>query len=285
MSDAVQTLARSPQTDRRTWIRPAVQFGFVIFSILLCIEFRGFVLSLEDPHGPIRPRPAAVDAWLPISSLLSVTYYIRTGIPADVHPAGLVIFSLTILLALAIRRGFCSWVCPIGTGAEYAHKTGKILFGANLRIPKWIDLPLRAIKYLLLGFFLYSILRMPVEGLHAFINGPYNRIADVKMYLFFADITPTALAVIAVLATLSILIKNFWCRYLCPYGALLAPAASRALYRLRRTDACIGCRKCERACPTGAARPDDRLGECYLCGRCTEACPVDGALVYTRGEK
>jgi polyferredoxin len=284
MSDAVQTLARSPQTDRRTWTRPAVQFGFVIFSILLCIEFRGFVLSLEDPHGPIRPRPAAVDAWLPISSLLSLTYYIRTGIAADVHPAGLVIFSLTILLALAIRRGFCSWVCPIGTGAEYAHKTGKILFGANLRIPKWIDLPLRAIKYLLLGFFLYSILRMPVEGLHAFIHGPYNRIADVKMYLFFADITPTALAVIAVLAALSILIKNFWCRYLCPYGALLgifsylSPTAVR-----RNTNACTGCGACTRACPNRIAvhrKTTVRSPLCTACLTCVNACKVPAALEF-----
>ncbi|HQN91551.1 MAG TPA: 4Fe-4S binding protein [Methanoculleus sp.] len=44
----------------------------------------------------------------------------------------------------------------------------------------------------------------------------------------------------------------------------------------------MNCGKCERACPTGAADPDARFGECYLCGRCTEACPVEGALVYAR---
>ena len=84
---------------------------------------------------------------------------------------------------------------------------------------------------------------------------------------------------------LSATIYRPFCRYICPYGALLAPAASKALYQLRRTDACIDCGKCERACPTGAADPAAGLGECYLCGRCTEVCPVEGALVYKRREK
>ncbi|MFW5637641.1 MAG: 4Fe-4S binding protein [Methanoculleus sp.] len=84
---------------------------------------------------------------------------------------------------------------------------------------------------------------------------------------------------------LSATIYRPFCRYICPYGALLAPAASKALYQIRRTDACINCGRCERVCPTGEADPTARLGECYLCGRCTDACLADGALVYGRKDK
>ena len=51
------------------WLRPAVQISFVLFSILLGLQFRDFVLSLAGPDGsPIKTRPAAVEGDLPISS-------------------------------------------------------------------------------------------------------------------------------------------------------------------------------------------------------------------------
>jgi len=62
---------------------------------------------------------------------------------------------------------------------------------------------------------------MPINSIEQFINSPYNRFADVKMLSFFTDISNTALIVILVLTFLSIIIPYFWCRFLCPYGAIL----------------------------------------------------------------
>lgn len=265
------------------WLRPAVQLGFVVFSILLGLQFRGFVLSLAGPAGsPPEPRPAAVDAYLPISSLMSLIYLAKTGIANRVHPAGLLIFALTLVLALLVRRGFCSWVCPIGTASEWMHKTGRAMFGRNLSVPKWLDWILRSLKYALLGFFLYTILMMPVAALRQFIYGPYNRVADVKMYLFFINISATAVGVIAVLALLSVLFKNFLCRYLCPYGALLGLFSAASPCAVRRdTDKCTNCDRCGRACPNRI--PVDKKKtvhsvECTACFDCIGACRVDGAL-------
>ena len=269
--------------EQARWLRPAVQISFVVFSILLGLQFRNFMLSLAEPAGnPVTPRPAAVEAYLPISSLMSLTYLARTGAANRVHPAGLVIFSLTLVMALLIRRGFCSWVCPIGTFNEWAHKTGKKLLGRNLAMPKWLDYILRSLKYLLLGFFLYSILRMPVAGLRQFVYGPYNRIADVKMYLYFSNITATAVIVIGVLAALSVIFKNFLCRYLCPYGALLGLFSALSPVSVRRdANACTNCGRCGRVCPNRIAvdkKKAVRSVECTACFDCIEACRVDGAL-------
>jgi polyferredoxin len=266
-----------------TWFRSAVQTGFVLFSILLGIQFAIFVYSLSSPlDNPAATRPSAVEGFLPISSLMSLVYLAKTGIANTVRPAGLVIFSLTIVLSLALRRGFCSWVCPIGTLSEWTHKAGKKLFGRNLLMPLWLDNTLRTIKYLLLGFFLYHIVGMSAAMLANFIQGDYNRIADVKMYLFFRNIGLTVGVVIVVLVILSTVFKNFLCRYLCPYGALLAVFSGCSPTAVRRdTQKCINCGACARACPNRIAVDKKTFvgsSECTACYNCIHVCKKTGAL-------
>jgi len=263
--------------------RLVIQMSFVVFSILLGMQFRNFVLSLESPvDTPVQWRPPAVEAYLPISSLMSLTYFAKTGIANRVHPAGLVIFSASLILAVLIRRGFCAWVCPLGAASEWAYKTGAKLFGRNLLMPYWIDVVLRSLKYLLLGLFLYSIILMPVEALRQFIYGPYNKIADVKMYFFFSRISITAAIVIVILGLFSVIFKNFFCRYLCPYGALLGLLSIFSPVAVRRNgDKCINCGRCALKCPNRI--PVDRKKivrsvECTACFGCVETCKVPGAI-------
>ncbi|HOI59536.1 MULTISPECIES: 4Fe-4S binding protein [unclassified Methanoculleus] len=184
-------------------------------------------------------------------------------------PAALVGTLAFIVLTLVVGRIICGQICPVGAVQELMHLVPTKKRGnSDSRVPTAVRAGVFVV-FLAAGLGL-GINLLGLIGLADFFN---LTVASVSFFVFLS------------IVLLSAVVYRPFCRYVCPYGALLAPAASRALYRLRRTDACIGCRKCERACPTGAARPDDRLGECYLCGRCTEACPVDGALVYTRGEK
>ena len=86
----------------------------------------------------------------------------------------------------------------------------------------------------------------------------------------------------AVLVTASVFVQNFWCRYLCPYGALMGVAALASPVRIRRdTSLCIDCGKCAKSCPS--ALPVDRLitiqsAECTGCMQCVASCPAAGAL-------
>ncbi|MCK9278663.1 MAG: 4Fe-4S binding protein [Methanoculleus sp.] len=187
------------------------------------------------------------------------------GSPLPVALGGLLLF---IVLALVFGRVICGQVCPAGAVQELMYLVPIKKHGrAESRVP----VALRAgvfVVFLAAGLGL-SVNLLALIGLPAFFH---LTVASASFFVFLG------------IVLLSATVYRPFCRYVCPYGALLAPAASKALYRLRRTDACIGCRKCERACPTGEANPAAGLGECYLCGRCTEACPVDGALVYGRGK-
>ena len=102
------------------------------------------------------------------------------------------------------------------------------------------------------------------------------------MYLFFAHISRTAIMALLILLWLSILIKNFWCRYLCPYGALLGLLSAAAPVSVRRdAGACVNCGACARACPNRVpVNVKSRVNspECMTCYSCVRACPKPGAL-------
>ena len=154
--------------------------------------------------------------------------------------------------------------------------------GRNFRPWKWVDIPLRGLKYMLLFFFLQAVLGMSSAALQEFIQSPYNRVADVKMGLFFVRLGPVGAGVMLTLVVLSILVHGAWCRYLCPYGALLGLISRFSPMRVeRRADACVDCGLCDKVCM--ARLPVSRLDkvssvECTGCLDCVATCPVVDAL-------
>ncbi|MGA2882587.1 MAG: 4Fe-4S binding protein [Bryobacteraceae bacterium] len=185
-------------------------------------------------------------------------------------------------MALVFRRSFCSWFCPVGTISELLWKFGRRIFRRNWSMFRWLDVTLRSVKYLLLGFFLFAAVTMSVESIQAFLSSPYGVLADVKMLDLFRHMSVTSAVVLGALILSSIMVKNFWCRYACPYGALMGLIALGSPLRIRRlTDKCIDCGKCARACPSQL--PVDRLvqirsAECLGCMECVSSCPVEGVL-------
>lgn len=265
------------------FVRSTIQFSFGLLCIWIGIEFYLFVRWAQSAGNEIPvSRPPGVEGFLPISSLISLKYWIQTGIISDIHPSGLFIFLAIVATALLLKKSFCGWLCPVGTLSESLWMLGQKIFGKNLHLPRWLDYPLRSIKYLLLVFFVYAIGTMDIPSITAFIYSPYNKVADVKMYLFFAEISNFALWTILVFFALSILIRNLWCRYLCPYGALLGIASWFSPAKItRRVSTCIDCELCTKACPAGA-RVHNVVrvwsDECMSCYRCVDACPVKDTL-------
>ena len=159
---------------------------------------------------------------------------------------------------------------------------GQKIFKRNWALPRWLDYPLRSLKYLLLFFFGWSIAHMDVGALAGFIYSPYNKVADIKMYLFFAEISGAALLTISILMVLSIFVKNFWCRFLCPYGALLGIVGWFSPLKVTRTaSSCIDCELCTKACPANIkVHKATRVwsDECSSCLACVQVCPVKDTL-------
>ncbi|SNB47442.1 4Fe-4S binding protein [Geobacter sp. DSM 9736] len=265
-------------------LRISIQWLFLFFMLYLGVQLYRFVAHIRSGGVlPYVPRPDGVEGFLPISALLSLKQWIVSGTINPVHPAALVILLTVIAVSLLLKRSFCSWICPVGTVSELLWKSGFSLLRRNSRLPRWLDLALRGIKYLLLAFFLYSILiAMPTAAVESFINSDYNKIADVRLLEFFLNLSGTALIVVLVLLLLSVPLRNPFCRFLCPYGALLGLVSLLSPTKVTRNrEMCVSCGACNSACPSGIRVMEKKRvhsEECIGCWRCISHCRVQGAL-------
>jgi polyferredoxin len=272
---------RRRDRDGSQLLRRILQVSFILVNLYIGLGFWRFVRHLET-GGPAVSRPAGVEGWLPIAGLMNLRLFLLTGSVPAVHPAAMILLLAFLAISFVFRKAFCGWLCPIGTLSEGLWKLGRKLFGRNWALPRLLDVPLRGLKYLLFGFFASAVMSMSAATLAAFMQAPYGLIADVKMLNFFRAIGETAAVTLVVLALFSVVYQNFWCRYLCPYGALMGLAALVSPARIRRApETCIDCAKCARACP--ALLPVDRLinvrsAECMSCLECVAVCPAEGAL-------
>jgi polyferredoxin len=280
---ARKKLHRRRAADRSQVLRRAFQVVFLALNVWIGAQFVWFVRYYESAGRGIRVgRPAGVEGWLPIASLMNLKVLLLTGQAPRVHPAGMFLLIAFLAISWLLRKAFCSWLCPVGTISEYLWKLGRQTFRRNFRLPRGVDIALRSLKYILLGLFLYAVGSMSVPAIRAFLEGPYGLIDDVKMLNFFRFLSFTGAIVLGLLVVLSIFVQNFWCRYLCPYGALMGLASLASPLRIRREAAlCIDCTKCAKACP--AILPVDKLvsirsAECTGCLECVAVCPAEGAL-------
>lgn len=279
---APKKLLRRIDVDYSQQLRRSFQFAFLLLNVYLGAVFYVWVRQFETGIPSPVARPAGVEGWLPIAGMMNLKYWLLTRHVPALHPAAMFLLLTFLSMSFLLRKAFCSWLCPIGTLSEYLWRAGRRLFGRNFRLLRWLDIPLRGLKYLLLGFFLWAVSSMSAAAIEAFMRSPYGIIADVKMLNFFRHIGETGLIVLGVLIVASVFVQNFWCRYLCPYGALLGLSSLLSPLRIRRNpEACIDCAKCAKACPS--ALPVDQLvtiksAECTGCLECIAICPSQGAL-------
>lgn len=262
-------------------LRGLIQIAFLLFTLLIGYQFARFVSALLS-GSELPLRPGGIEAFLPISGLFGTVAWLKGGGINPLHPAAVVIFITIVGVSWVLRRAFCSWICPVGMLSEWLWKFGFSKFHRNLLPPRWLDIGLRGIKYLLLGFFLVTALSWSLTALEGFLYSGYHAISDIKLLQLFRSPSLTTMAVLAGLVALSIPLRNPFCRYLCPYGALLGLVALVSPLAVQRDPKrCVSCGVCSQVCPSRidvmhASRVT--TAECLGCWRCISHCRVHTAL-------
>lgn len=264
----------------RAWVRT----GFLLFFLFSCWQlWRYYQWALGN--GEYVARPEATAGLVPLGAIMSLVAWLKAGVFDPVMPAALVIIIAAVVVSVLLKRGFCGWVCPVGTLAAVAGWAGRFLNrGRYRRMPRWLDITLRIPKYVMAAYLVGWVAMMPAETALQFQLIPYYATSDLK--ILYGLLHPAwgywALGGFVALTTVAIG-TNTWCRYLCPLGAIYGAASLGSMTTIDRDpSACIDCNACTKAC---AARIDVatttrsiRDPECDGCQDCTRVCPSPGAL-------
>ncbi len=266
-------------------LRDSIQFAMTLFCIWVGYRFYLFYEFMTGQSTVPVSKPGAVEGFLPISALLSLKKLVTQGVFDEVHPAGLTIFIAVIVMALIMRKGFCGYLCPVGFIHNLLNKVGRRI-GKIITIKGKLEFALLIPKYIAMTFFVYTVfVKMSGREVDAFIHTPYNFTAEARMMLFFSDLSVIAAVIIGSLLLLAIFIPYFWCRFLCPYGALLGVVSKISPVAIKRNpETCITCGKCSKACPGGIEvelKETVNSSECVGCTQCIDACPVDSCITVT----
>lgn len=256
-------------------LRIASQVFFLILSMvgLVGIGMTGLIY----PYFFCVACPGAV-ANCPIGGLQHVVLGIGTG---SWLKLGLYLIGFVALVSVIFGRAFCGWACPIGALQDLISPVSNRL-NKRLKMPRLWEA--RYMKYGLLLFIVIAAWLFRTKWFCLFCPGGMitatfptlgmSPLTGEKWtsgdYLLMKGVY-TAVFLISVL-----IITRAWCRFLCPYGAIVAPFNRvSALHLDRNASRCINCNKCNRACPMKIdVVREQRSNECILCGRCVDVCPV-----------
>jgi polyferredoxin len=260
-----------------------------------------------------------VFAWAALPARLDPLLMLAASLAGRTLVAGAWLAVAVLTLTLVFGRVWCGWLCPLGTVLDWItpgprRRRGGRTFHLDPPPERW-----RAAKYLLLlvvigmallgslaPIFLDPItlftrtftgavwpaLGQAITGAEAWLyrfdtlwpllDVAHNRV----VYPLFGDLRPVYVhAVPLILLFAAIVLLNwwaprFWCRYLCPLGALLGLASKGALVRRAVGETCRNCALCLPHCPTGTIDPQAGFrsdpAECTVCYECLVDCPEQG---------
>ena len=262
---------------------------------LCCLAlFVGLALQAGFPL----PGWAPVGGFFQLDPLLQIGTLLSLGIVFE----GILVLCFLLAATLLLGRFFCGYVCPLGTSFDLVRSLGRsrelspdnksprfkylvlaglilaALYGLNLT--HWgSPLSLAGRLYLLVLKPGLEFILSPIGSLAGFIGlgAPAEWPGWSSQPSRFSGLG-LLLILFIILFLLDRFYPRFWCRVICPSGAVLALIGRRPLLRRKVSSACTECGLCLRKCPMGAISSDPNRTDhssCIVCQQCVRVCPEE----------
>jgi polyferredoxin len=265
---------------RSIWIRRVVQVFFFGLIALIAVNHT----LVENGIGIPFLSTASLHALCPFGGVVTIYQYATAGtFVQKIHESSFVLMVIGFLLAILFGPVFCGWVCPLGTVQEWVSGLGRKLFRRRFNhfVPAKLDNILRYLRYLVLAWVLYMT---AATGTLIFAEyDPY-----FALFNFWSDeVALSGLAILGVSLGLSLFVERPWCKYACPYGAVLGLSNLFRVFSIRRSETtCKADGACSILCPMNIpvdSQTTVRDHQCISCLECTSEaiCPVAKTVVFS----
>ncbi len=264
----------------KIWVR---RFAQLFFFGLIALISVNHTLSESGLSIPFLAN-ASLHALCPFGGVVTIYQYATEGtFVQKIHESSFILMIIGFLLSILFGPVFCGWVCPLGTVQEWFAALGRKLFGKkryNHFIPARIDRVLRYLRYLVLAWVVYMT---ATSGTLVFASiDPYYALFN----FWTSEVAVGGLIVLGVTLLASLFVERPWCKYACPYGAVLGLFNLVRVFGIRRQEStCTLCGACDRNCPMNinvSSKSVVRDHQCISCLECTSEarCPVNATVVF-----
>lgn len=264
-------------------IRTAVQIFFFVLIALIAVNH---TLSEAGSEGIPLVGEASLHAVCPFGGVVSIYQVAAVGdFVKKTHESSFILMIAVFALAIVAGPAFCGWICPFGTFQEWTAKIGRKLFGKryNTMVPAKLDKALRYLRYVAAAWVLYVTARSAELWFADY--DPYYALFN----FWTGEVAVTAFIALGVVLLLSLFIERPFCKYACPYGAVLGLFNLFRIFGIKRNKStCIDCKACDRACPMNievSTAGTVRDHQCISCLKCTseQSCPVPDTVELMTG--
>jgi polyferredoxin len=268
---------------RRIWVRTLVQIFFFALIALISVNHT----LVESGQGIPLLSSASLHAVCPFGGVVTIYQYATTGtFVQKIHNSSFILMVIGFLLAILFGPVFCGWVCPFGSIQEWMGGIGRKLFKKrryNHFIPYKLDRYLRYLRYAVLAWVLYMT---AVTGKLIFADyDPYFALFN----FWTSEVAVLGLVILGLTLLGSLIVERPWCKYACPYGAVLGLSNLLRLFKIRRTaSTCKLDGACDIYCPMNikvSSMQVVRDPQCISCLECTSEarCPAAGTVEFVAG--